>query len=181
MKQTESPLARHIGAFFSSYMSAERGASPHTIRSYANTFVSYIDYIERIKGIKTQNLSTAVLVKGNVLDFLAWIENTKGVTIQTRNQRLAAIHSFCRYLQHADITHIDRWQEILSIRTKKAHPKPMAYLSVDGVKLLLAQVPADTVASRRDLAMLALLYDTGARVQELISLRPCDLHLEAPA
>lgn len=75
-------------------MSAERGASPHTIRSYANTFVSYIDYIERIKGIKTQNLSTAVLVKGNVLDFLAWIENTKGVTIQTRNQRLAAIHSF---------------------------------------------------------------------------------------
>ncbi|UVP13294.1 tyrosine-type recombinase/integrase [Bacteroides ovatus] len=57
----------------------------------------------------------------------------------------------------------------------------MAYLSVDGVKLLLAQVPADTVASRRDLAMLALLYDTGARVQELISLRPCDLHLEAPA
>ena len=86
-------------------MSAERGESPHTIRSYANTFVSYIDYIERIKGIKTQNLSTAVLVKGNVLDFLAWIENTKGVTIQTRNQRLAAIHSFCRYLQHADITH----------------------------------------------------------------------------
>ncbi|UVP13503.1 hypothetical protein NXW52_12670 [Bacteroides ovatus] len=53
-----------------------------------------MDYIERIKGIKTQNLSTAVLVKGNVLDFLAWIENTKGVTIQTRNQRLAAIHSF---------------------------------------------------------------------------------------
>ena len=181
MKQTESPLARYIGAFFSSYMSAERGASPHTIRSYANTFVSYIDYIERIKGIKAQNLSTEALVKRNVLDFLAWIENTKGVTIQTRNQRLAAIHSFCRYLQHADITHIDRWQEILSIRTKKAHPKPMSYLSVDGVKLLLAQVPADTIISRRNLAMLALLYDTGARVQEIISLRPCDLHLEAPA
>ena len=181
MKQTESPLAKHIGSFFSSYLSVERGASPHTIRSYANTFVSYIDYMERKKGIKPHNLSTASLVKVNVLGFLAWIEDTKGVTVQTRNQRLAAIHSLCRYLQHSDITHIDRWQEILSIKFKKAHPKPMLYLSVEGVKLLLSQVPTDSVTSRRNLAMLALLYDTGARVQELVSLRPCDLHLESPA
>ena len=113
MKQTESPLAKHIGAFFSSYLSVERGVSPHTIRSYANAFVAYIDYLEKMKRIKPQNLSTAALVKENVLTFLAWLEETKGVTVQTRNQRLAAIHSFCRYLQHADITHIDRWQEIL--------------------------------------------------------------------
>lgn len=181
MKQTESPLAKHIGAFFSSYLSVERGVSPHTIRSYANAFVAYIDYLERMKRIKPQNLSTAALVKENVLTFLAWLEETKGVTVQTRNQRLAAIHSFCRYLQHADITHIDRWQEILSIKFKKAHPKPMSYLSVDGVRTLLAQVPTDSVIGRRNLAILALLYDTGARVQEIISLRPCDLHLEAPA
>lgn len=181
MKQTESPLAKHIGTFFSSYLSVERGASPHTIRSYANTFVSYVDYLEKMKRVKPQNLSTAVIVKENVLAFLAWLEETKGVTIQTRNQRLAAIHSFCRYLQHADITHIDRWQDILSIKSKKAHPKPMLYLSVDGVKTLLAQVPTDNIIGRRNLAMLALLYDTGARVQEIISLRPCDLHLETPA
>ena len=67
MKQTESPLAKHIGSFFSSYLSVERGASPHTIRSYANTFVSYIDYMERKNGIKPHNLSTASLGKATLI------------------------------------------------------------------------------------------------------------------
>ena len=57
----------------------------------------------------------------------------------------------------------------------------MLFLSVDGIRLLLNQIPTDTISHRRDLAMLALLYDTGARVNELVLLRPCDLHLEEPA
>lgn len=79
------------------------------------------------------------------------------------------------------MTHIDRWQEILSIKSKRARLKPMTFLSVDGVRLLLKQIPTDSIYGRRNLAMFALLYDTGARVQELILLRPCDLHLESPA
>lgn len=181
MKQNELPLAKYIGTFFSSYLSAERGASPHTIRSYANAITSYLDFICSVKGIAIERISTANLNKENVLDFLSWLEKKKSVSVQTRNQRLAAIHSLCRFLQHSDVTHIDRWQEILSIKSKKARSKPLAFLSVDGIKLLLEQIPTDDIFGRRNLAMLALLYDTGARVQELISLRPCDLHLEPPA
>lgn len=181
MKQNELPLAKYIGTFFSSYLSVERGSSPHTIRSYANTIASYLDFMCTVKGIVTERISTAALNKDNVLDFLSWLENKKCVSIQTRNQRLAAIHSLCRFLQHSDVIHIDRWQEILAIKFKKTRFKPMEYLSVDGIKLLLEQIPTDNIFGRRNLTMLALLYDTGARVQELISLRPCDLHLESPA
>lgn len=180
-QQTELPLAKYIGTFFSSYLSAERGASPHTIRSYANAIASYLDYMETVKGIATERILTTSFNKENVLDFLSWIENKKGVSVQTRNQRLAAMHSLSRYLLHSDVTHIDRWQEILSIKSKRARLKPMTFLSVDGVRLLLKQIPTDSIYGRRNLAMFALLYDTGARVQELILLRPCDLHLESPA
>ena len=181
MKGQEIPLAKFISSFFTSYLSAEKGVSPHTIRSYAKSIALFIDYIERFKGIHIKNISTAHLNKTNVLDFLDWMEKSKSITIQTRNQRLAAIHSLCKYLQHADIIHIARWQEVLSIKSKKARPKPMSYLSIEGVKLLLEQIPTDNIHGRRNLAMFALLYDTGARVQELISLRPCDIHLESPA
>lgn len=93
-QQTELPLAKYIGTFFSSYLSAERGASPHTIRSYANAIASYLDYMETVKGIATERILTTSFNKENVLDFLSWIENKKGVSVQTRNQRLAAMHSF---------------------------------------------------------------------------------------
>lgn len=181
MKLTEHSLGKYIGPFFSYYLTAERGVSPHTLRSYSSTMTSYLDYLEKEKNIHTDKVTTAALCKNTVLDYLLWLEKSCGVSVSTRNQRLAAIHSLCRYLQHADVTHIDRWQEILSIKAKKTRPKPMSYLSVDGIKLLFEQIPTDTINGRRNLTMLALLYETGARVNELILLRPCDLHLDAPA
>ena len=120
--------------------------------------------METVKGIATERILTTSFNKENVLDFLSWIENKKGVSVQTRNQRLAAMHSLSRYLLHSDVTHIDRWQEILSIKSKRARLKPMTFLSVDGVRLLLKQIPTDSIYGRRNLAMFALLYDTGARV-----------------
>lgn len=69
MKQNELPLAKYIGTFFSSYLSVERGSSPHTIRSYANTIASYLDFMCTVKGIVTERISTAALNKDNVLDF----------------------------------------------------------------------------------------------------------------
>lgn len=180
-KTLESPLSIHIGAFFSRHLTVERGASRHTIRSYANALTGYLEYLETVCRIKVDKVDTSVLTRNNVLDYLGWLEQDRGVSIQTRNQRLAAIHSLCRFLQHDDIVHIDRWHDILTIRTKKYRPRPMAYLSVEGMKLLLEQISTDTAVGRRNLTMLALLYETGARVNELIHIRLCDLHLESPA
>lgn len=181
MKQLESSLPKHIGNFFTKYLSAERGASSNTIRAYALGMVQFVGYLEASGKASVQKSSTAVLTKVNVLDFLSWLETDRHVSVNTRNHRLAVIHSFCRYMMKADITHIDRWQDILSIKSKKARPKTMSFLSVEGMRLLLESIPTDNMAGRRDLAMIALLYDSAARVNELINLRPCDLHLGHPA
>lgn len=181
MKQLESSLPRHIGNFFTKHLSAERGASPNTIRAYALAICQFVEFLEATKKSVAQKATTAVLTKANVLEFLSWLESERNVSVNTRNHRLAALHSLCRFMMKADIAHMGRWQEILSIKSKKSRPKPMSFLSVEGMKLLLDSISTDSVSGRRDLALIALLYDSAARVSELINIRPCDLHLVQPA
>lgn len=77
-KSLESPLSIHIGAFFSHHLAVERGASPHTIRSYANALTGYLEYLETVRGIRVSKVDTSALSRGNVLDYLNWLENDKG-------------------------------------------------------------------------------------------------------
>ena len=99
----------------------------------------------------------------------------------TRNQRLAALHSFFAYMQYEDVKRLGQWQSILSIKVKKQERRSTVnYLTVDGIKLLLERIPANTGTGRRNLALLALLYDSGARVNELIELTPSSLNLNRP-
>jgi site-specific recombinase XerD len=112
--------------------------------------------------------------------FLIWLENERSCCAATRNNRLAAIHAFYRYLQ-IEMPHLlSQCQEILAIPYKKTQKKLMSYLTLDGVKTLLAQPHTSTASGRRDLAMLSLLYDTGARVQELVDLKMEDIRLSSP-
>jgi len=83
-------------------------------------------------------------------------------------------------MQYEDTIRISLWQEILSIKMKKQERKSANYLTVDGIKCLLEQIPTTTRAGRRNLALLSLLYDSGARVQELIDLMPENLNLNKP-
>ena len=81
---------------------------------------------------------------------------------------------------YTDIFHLDQWQSILSIKSKHCEKQSVSYLSIDGIRLLLSLIPVNTRNGLRDLALIALLYDSGARVQELIDLTPTDLHLVKP-
>lgn len=83
-------------------------------------------------------------------------------------------------MQYEDVKRLEQWQEILSIKVKTHEKRSVNYLSIDGIKLLLAQIPINTKKGRRDLALISLLYDSGARVQELIDLTPASLKLEKP-
>ncbi len=111
-----------------------------------------------------------------VEDFLLWLETGRNCSAGTRNNRLAAIH----YLQYEQPQLLERCQEILSIPCKKCPKKVIPYLTLDEIQSLLAQPDAQTAAGRRDLAMLALLYDTGARVQEMADLKLGDVRFSSP-
>jgi site-specific recombinase XerD len=176
----KSDFAKHITSFFVKYLSGECGVSPHTIRSYSNTFTLLLNYMDEVRHIRADILKIEQLNKTVILGFLDWLQIERQCGDTTRNQRLAALHAFFKYMQYEDVLHLEQWQEILSIKRKKIQSRSVYYLSVEGIKLLLEQIHTNTANGRRDLAMIALLYDSGARVQELIELSPSSLNLNKP-
>jgi site-specific recombinase XerD len=143
--------------------------------------VFLLEFIEATRRISPEKVSIAQVDKLMVEDFLSWLENAKGNSIATRNQRLAAIHAFFRYLQSQKPEYMFHSQRILSIPIKKRPHKVIDYLSEDLIKQLLAEPDISSAAGRRDQVLLSTLYDTGARVQELADLTVRDVRIESPA
>lgn len=108
------------------------------------------------------------------------VTNERGCDITTRNQRLAAIHSFFRYLQIELPQHLEHCQRILKIPHKRGSSDSMNYISRECVRCLLAQPDVSNLSGRRDAVLLSLLYDTGGRVQEIADLKVSDIRLPMP-
>lgn len=173
-------FAKHLENFFIKYLIGECNSSKHTIRAYRDAFALLLIFMKDEKNINADNLQLKHLNRNVVLDFLQWLEYEHKNEISTRNQRYAAISSFCKYLQYEEPMRISEWQNIRSIKLKKDISGGFSYLSIDAIKLLLDQVPLNSRSSRRDLALLALLYDSGARVQEIADLTPDSIRFDNP-
>ena len=178
MKPTD--FSRDLTNFLSKYLPGERGMSAHTISSYKFTFVLFISFIEQQKGLNVSKIELKDITKEIVVEFLDWLQSKRKCSNATRNVRLAGIHSFFRFLQYQHPENISEWQRILSIQAKKAKTATLNYLTIDGIKLLLEQPDTSTPKGRRDLAMLALMYDCAARVQEISDLKPSSIRLNKP-
>jgi site-specific recombinase XerD len=178
MKTTD--FSKYLTDFMTKYLVNERGASPNTIKSYRDTFVRFINYLVKTKGMKLQKITLSVITKELVVSFLDWLQQEKHCTNATRNNRLAALHSFFRYVQFHCPDNLFQYQQILSIKVKKHRKESISYLSIDGIRLFLQQPDISTMKGRRDVALLSLMYDTGARVQEMVDLTVQDIHIESP-
>jgi site-specific recombinase XerD len=109
-----------------------------------------------------------------------WLENERENSVSTRNQRLSVLQAFFRYLQIESPSHMYACQQILSIRIKR-NPKPsINYLSIEAMKFILSIPEINNIHGRRDFVLLCLLYDTGARVQEIIDCIVRDVRLSEP-
>lgn len=177
--KTSTDFAKYLSRFLSEYLPHQRNVSPNTIKSYKDAFVLFIAYMRDCKDTPVEKITLAVLTRDMVLDFLRWLQENRGITDSTRNYRLAAICSFVHYLQYEDIGRLETWQQILSIKALKTDQKSINYLTTEGIKLLLEQPDKSTAKGRRNLALLALMYDTGARVQEIIDLTPEALRISS--
>lgn len=179
MKPTD--FAQYLTEFLSNYLPTQKNVSKNTIHSYRDTFKILIKYFQEIKNIPAERLTIDALSSKQLVDFLEWLEINKKCSISTRNQRLAAIHSFFRYVQAEEPAGIFNFQKIISIPIKKTRKTLVDYLTVDAIKLLLEQPDKHTLKGRRDVTLISLLYDSGARVQELIDIKVCDVILQTPA
>jgi len=171
----------HFSNFINRYLPGERGLSTNSIASYEDTFALFLTFMNDTERIKAEKLKLDDLTRANVEKFLLWLQLERGNKPQTRNVRLAAIHSFAKYLQYEAPRFIGEWQAIIAIDMAKKPETTPCYASVEGIKLILAQPDAYTKFGRRDLAMFSLMYDTGARVSEICDLTPGSVRLSDPS
>lgn len=173
-------FAKYLSDFLTKYLASERNYSHNTILAYKDTFVQFITFIKEQKSIEVQKLTLENITKDVVIEFLDWVQDHRHCSNATRNYRLAALRSFFCYLQYENPERMYEWQKILSIKVKRHDKQSINYLTTDGIKLLLEQPDLNTGKGRRNLALLALMYDSGARVQEIIDLTPSSVRLENP-
>lgn len=173
-------FSKSVADFLSRYLPGERGASKNTIASYKDTFILFLTFLKETENIPAERLTLSQITKEAVVKFLDWLEEERHCCAATRNVRLAALHSFFQYVQYQNPENLMEWQHILSIPVKKTEKSTINYLSVEGIRLILEGPNQSTKSGRRDLALLSLMYDSGARVQEIIDLTPSMVRLDPP-
>ncbi len=171
----------HLSRYFLQHLSGQLGLSANTIRSYRDAFASYLEFCQAVDHLVPERLTLAMLTPDRVAAFLTWLEEHRGCSVATRNQRLAAVRAFVRYLETAAPELLYQWQQLLAMRRKRQPRPAINYLTLAAVERLLAAPDRTTRTGRRHLVILSVLYDTGARVQELADARAQDLRLDSPA
>ena len=175
-----APLGPHLHAFFVDYLVTQKGLRLTSIRSYRDTLRLLLTFVARDTGRAITRLTLGDLTFDRVLQFLKHLEVDRHNGVHTRNQRLAAIHMFFGYLAGRMPEMLDVGQRVAAIPTKRAAPPETRYLERDEVATLFAQLPARGRRALRDRVLLLLLYNTGARVQEVADLRVEHLDLRRP-
>ena len=179
MKPTDFSV--HVTNFLTHHLAAQRNLSPNTIKAYRDVFTLLLRFSRDVRGIALERLSLQHIDACFVESFLEHLAKDRQVSIRTQNHRLATLHAFFRYVQSEVPERLFQCQQILAIPLRR-HARPVVgYLSKEYLSEILAQPDLRTPAGRRDAVLLSVLYDTGARVQELVDLSVGDLRLESPA
>lgn len=181
---TRSPateLAQLVQRFFEDYLPALRGMSTHTIRSYRDAVVLWLRFAARDSGRRIEMLTLAELTADRIERFLKSLERDRHNGVGTRNTRLAALHTLARFLAQQRPTALAQFQAILAIPFKRGSREvPIEYFESHELDALFKSIDRRSADGCRDYALFALMFNTGARVQEILNLRAEDLRLEPP-
>jgi integrase/recombinase XerD len=181
MRPCKTSFPMLVQDFFLQRLTAQRGASRHTIASYRDTFELLLRYAETTLGRTPSDLTIADLDAPLVLAFLDCLETKRHNCPRSRNLRLTAIRSFMRYVSLRDPTALPVAQRILAIPSKRFDRPVLGFLSRQEVQALLDAPDRSTWSGQRDAVLFAVLYNTGARVSELIALPVADVLLDRSA
>ncbi len=173
-------LALRLEKYFTNHLPQVCGVSAHTIHSYRDSLVLFLRFLTSQQKGRGRDLDIEDIAPDHVIAFLAHLEEVRKNGVTTRNVRLAAIHAFFRYVGTYHPEHLNRVQRILGIPFKRARQRVIEYLERDEIEAVLAGINRARQDGRRDYVLLATMFNTGARVQEIIDLRARDLQLIRP-
>jgi len=180
IKNMPTDFARCVTRFLTSHLPGERNLSPQTIKSYSFAIRMFIGYLDSSVGIRPERIELKDITADNIMKFLASMGEADTISPKTHNQRLSALKTFVRYAILEYPAFIQTGQRILAIPSKRSPAHEIVYLEKDAMKALLKAPDQKNVRGRRDLAIIAMLYDTGARIEELIGLKVKDVRLAKP-
>lgn len=174
-----SSLALALHGFFTDYLPQQRAMSPHTLHSYRDSLKLLLQFVAGKKTDPSQ-LTMQQLTREKVTAFLQQLEATRRNKASTRNVRLSAIHSFFRYVGAHHPEHLVLTQRILSIPFKRTTLREIQHLELDEIQSILRGIDRSRPAGRRDFVLLSFMFNTGARVSEVVGLQAVDLRLTSP-
>ena len=174
-------IAKFIKPFFSHYLPIQKGLAPNTVLAYRDAIKLLLCYAADTLKKSIEELCVEQLDESIVLDFLDHLENTRGCTPRTRNARLAAIRALFSFIAREEPSLLLHCQMIRTIPVKRTQHKTVDYLEENEMQALLNAVNLNSRTGVRDNALLLLLYNTGARVSEIVGLKEADLRLDGAA
>ncbi|MDR0964270.1 MAG: site-specific integrase [Clostridium sp.] len=183
MKQTMTKYG--LGTFYGAihdylevYLPNQRNLSTHTIASYRETLNLLVDFIAKFHHVPLLDVTFEMLSAEAVTAFLDYLEAERNNTISSRNTRLAAVKAFSKYAADRNIAYTAIREEMNKVVTKRPNKAPfIEYMSMAAISAIVEQTDLSSPIGLRDRTMLILLYDTGARVQELVGIRLKDIKL----
>ena len=155
----------------------ERNLARNTRTSYRDTFSLLLPFASRKLSKSVDRLVVRDLTSRLVLQFLAHLEEDRGCSARTRNQRLAAIRALARFIGSRDPAHVEWCGHIRAIASKKSMPPPVGWMTRAEMEAMLAVPDRKTKRGRGEYALLLFLYNTGARVSEATQLKVSDLQI----
>jgi site-specific recombinase XerD len=173
-------FAKHLQDYFEVYLPQVKGFSCNTVSSYQDSFRLLFEYFEKCRRIKPYLLDYKYFSGVAIEEFLGWLESERNYCPSSRNQRLAAVSSFFKFASRKSIDALSICSQVLDIPAKKATRKPLSYFSLEEMQILLQMPNPQKNLERRDLVLLSLLYDSGARAQELCDLTVGDIRFGKP-
>lgn len=167
---TSAPALGDLIRDFFHWLGCERNLSPHTVTTYRDTIVQFLRYLADVTGQSVDMLVLTDDLGERVVSFLNHAEDTRKICASTRNNRLSAIKSFCRFAAYAQPMAASACRRVTLIPFKKGTQPLLEYLETDEMEAIIATADLGTVEGRRNHALLLLMFNTGCRVSELTSM-----------
>ena len=180
--KTDPPnlLGAVIRDYFTDHLPRLRGTSPHTVHNYRDSIVLLLRFLSRQRNKPVTGLDLTDLDPPGILAFLTHLEAERKNGVSTRNVRLSAIHALFHFVASRNPEHLELAQRVLGIPFKRTRQRAIDYLEYEEIDAVLKTINRATVQGSRDYALLATMFNTGGRVQEIADLRVCDLQLTRP-
>ncbi|HXJ95606.1 MAG TPA: tyrosine-type recombinase/integrase [Terriglobia bacterium] len=178
--QLPNLLGAVLRDYFTDHLPRLRGMSPHTIHSYRDCIALLLRFLATRRSRPVAELDLTDVDPPGILAFLSHLEKERKNGAATRNVRLSAIHALFRFVASRNPEHLELTQRVLGIPFKRTPQRVVDYLEYEEIDAILKAIHQTTSRGRRNYALLATMFNTGARVQEIADLRACDLQLTKP-